>query len=111
MALRELSIDPDISEYDHLTATYEGILERLFPTLRWRVLCYASLVREQQIEPYARPPAWVVIEAKYKHIPGCQSIKIDLSFFNHVSTPEALLLVIGGRLKRDIADPFPPMTV
>jgi hypothetical protein len=103
MTLRELSVDPDISEYDHLAATYEGILQRLFPDLCWRILRYQSLVQEHKIEPHTRPPAWVLIETTRQHNPVCHSITIDLSFFNHVSTPEGLLSVIGNRLKREVA--------
>ena len=106
MTLREVSVDPGISEYDHLVATYEIVLRRLFPDLRWRVLRYQSLVQEHKIESHTRPPAWVLIEATRQHNSVSHPITIELSFFNHVSTPEGLLLVIGGRLKREIVKPI-----
>ncbi len=102
MTLRERSFDHDRSQYNDYAAEYAIILRRLFPDLRWRVLDYESLLQQRWIAPNSPPPSWVLIEATSKNKLSSQSVQIDLSFFEQVSSPEGLLSIVGDRLRREV---------
>jgi len=101
--LREFTFNDDQAEYNHQAAACEIVLRRLFPDIHWRVARYEALVQQRTIRPYIRPPDWLLIEATTMNGDASQSIKLERCFFEHVSSPAALLSIVGDRLKREIA--------
>ncbi len=103
MALREVNFDHDLIRYNDQVAEYEIILRRLFPGIRWRIARYEMLVQQGKLRPDVRPPNWLLIEATSTNGASSQSTEVDRSFFDHVSSPEGLLSIIGERLTRELA--------
>jgi hypothetical protein len=102
MPLREVSFGRDLIQYNDQAAEYEIILRRLFPNIRWRIARYEMLVQQGKLRPDVRPPNWFLIEATSTNGSSSQSTEVDRSFFKHVSSPEALLSIIGERLTREL---------